>query len=81
MWDWGGWQPYADYGARYDIGLIEIHPGLIRKLDVHRRREPSIGFIGSVLWKPETCRLPPRTELFWQDAWDTVWGALRGKKL
>lgn len=78
MWDWWGWQPYADYGARYDLGLLEVHPTLLERFHRHRHREPTIGWVGSVLHRPDMCRLPDRIELFWQDPWVRIGMALGG---
>jgi hypothetical protein len=71
MWDCA-WQPPADYGTKYDFGLFEVHPTMMRTFSQFRRREPTQGWIGSVLHQPQRCRLPDRTQLVDQERWSRL---------
>lgn len=50
MWDWQWMGP--DYGTRYDYGIIEVHPGTMRRFWEHNERTPAKGFVASYLWVP-----------------------------
>lgn len=76
MWDWG-WQDAADYGTRYDYGVIEIGTGLIEKAMKHKRSDPAKGWIASLLHgKPS--RLPPNSEIVDQKRWNDIGRRLGG---
>lgn len=63
------WQNEADYGTKYDYGLIEASPGLITAAMQHKRRDPAEGFIASKLFRFDRIQLPPRSELADQAPW------------
>lgn len=71
MWD-HAWQDPADYGDRYDYGLFEVHPSMMPTFHENNVRQPSIGWVGSVLSRPDRCRLPDRTELINQADWNAL---------
>lgn len=77
MWD-HAWQDPTDYGSRYDYGLFEVHPAMMAAFHGNNRREPSIGWVGSVLGRPDKCRLPDRTELIDQAPWNEIGRGLGG---
>lgn len=47
LWNWQ-WQDPADYGSRYDWGLLEIH-SCIGEWKQHNQRQPSQGWVASLL--------------------------------
>lgn len=75
MWDCA-WQAPADYGSKYDFGLLEAHPQMVQTFQKNNRRRPALGWVASVLHQPERCALPPNTELVDQTPWNEL-----GKKL
>ena len=48
MWNWD-WQEPADYGTRYDYGLIESHRKVLRQLRECNKRKPSVAWLCSIL--------------------------------
>lgn len=48
MWNWH-WQDSADYGTRYDWGLIEVHKSIVAQWREHNQREPAKGWLASLL--------------------------------
>jgi hypothetical protein len=48
MWNWD-WQDPADYGERYDVGIIETHPKIIKQWREHNRRMPAEAWVASIL--------------------------------
>lgn len=77
MWDWA-WQDARDCGSKYDLGLFEVHPQMMPTFYRHNRCEPTKGWIGSVLFAPEKCVLPPLTELVDQKPWNDLGKRLGG---
>ena len=68
MWDWH-WQEPRDYGKKYDIGILEIAPTLIRTFQLHNKHTPTIGWVGSALHRADICPLPDKTEVIDQSRW------------
>ena len=70
MWDWG-WQDRADYGNKYDFGLLEAHPSYLQSWRIHNKHEPEIGWIASKVTDRSNsgCQLPNKTEVFDQLEW------------
>lgn len=74
MWEWH-WQDVADYGRRYDYGIIETHCGVLRRFWDHNQRLPTKGWIASYLYQVEKrghlarIRIPERTETWDQRLW------------
>lgn len=78
MWDWT-WQDRADYGSRYDYGLIEIAPTLLDQVRRHNKAVPSKGWIGSQLHCGNRRVSPPlRTEIIDQRRWTRIGRAMGG---
>jgi hypothetical protein len=50
MWNWH-WQDPADYGTRYDTGVIEVHKTTIRDWRAHNQHQPESGWIASMLMR------------------------------
>lgn len=50
MWNWH-WQDAADYGTRYDWGLIEVHKSIIEQWREHNQHRPAKGWLGSMLMR------------------------------
>jgi hypothetical protein len=50
MWDWH-WQS-ADYGLRYDYGVVEVHPMILERFRKYNCREPTKGWLASDLRHP-----------------------------
>jgi hypothetical protein len=69
MWDCH-WQPKRDYGTRYDWGFFEAHPQMMKDFWTHKKRDPEVGWVASVLFQPERCKLPENTELYDQAEWN-----------
>lgn len=63
------WQSPADYGARYDYGLFEVHPGLMATFHQYRKRTPACGYVGSLLAATDQKILPHPTEIVDQTRW------------
>lgn len=59
MWNWH-WCDRIDYGTRYDWGLIEIHPCLTQWKE-HNKRNPSEGWVASLLMEDRGYRFPDNT--------------------
>lgn len=69
MWDWH-WQPPADYGTRYDFGLIETPAKFMRSWAEHNQRQPAIGWIASKLFGRFAYNdMPKMTEVVDQREW------------
>ncbi|MES0071918.1 hypothetical protein [Mesorhizobium sp. M0058] len=77
MWDCA-WQASADYGGKYDYGLIEAHPAMMLTFQKNNRRRPARGWIASKLHRPERCGLPPKCELVDQAPWNQIGQKLGG---
>jgi hypothetical protein len=76
MWDWH-WQNPDDYGRKYDVGLFEIAPTLVNTFNQYNQHTPTLGYIGSLLWRASLCKNMPRnTEIVNQEPWNQL-----GKKL
>lgn len=75
MWEWQ-WQKPADHGTRYDFGIIETHKSILDRFDEHNEREPSSGWVASILqlFAGLDDRLPPRTQLVDQRRWTLLEG-------
>lgn len=78
MWDWC-WQARDDYGSRYDYGLFEAHPAMMRTFYENNRADPDKGWVASALFAPERCRLPKNTQLVDQAPWNALGKRLGGK--
>lgn len=76
MWDWS-WMPPADYGTKYDYGLFEIEHAMARRFKLHNQREPSKGWIGSLL-RATRETLPPNTEVVDQVKWTVIGKSMGG---
>lgn len=50
MWNWH-WQAPADYGTRYDVGLLEVHKATMADWRKHNQHEPAQGYIASLLMR------------------------------
>lgn len=48
MWNWD-WQQPADYGTRYDVGLLEVHPKIMKQWREFNRSTPTEGWVASQL--------------------------------
>jgi hypothetical protein len=70
MWNWH-WQAAADYGSRYDVGLIEVHKQTIADWRAHNRHQPSQGWIASLLmrYRGMVGEVPPTAALINQERW------------
>ncbi len=70
MWNWD-WQDPADYGARYDLGIIETHAKVLRQWRECNARMPALGWLASMLLCDlETyCLLPRPCETIDQECW------------
>lgn len=76
MWDCG-WQAPADYGTRYDYGVIEIGGDLVGKALKHKSRDPEKGWVASLLYGRNPS-LPPATEVVDQTPWVKIGKRLGG---
>lgn len=72
MWDWLPWQDAKDYGRKFDIGLFEIDPHFTATFWRHKQADPAMFWIGSVLSRPERCRIPEGTALVHQEPWNDI---------
>lgn len=70
MWEWA-WQTPDDYGTRYDFGIIETHRQILKRFDERNTREPSSGWVASILMLFHGLdeALPTRTQLVDQRRW------------
>jgi hypothetical protein len=64
MWNWH-WQTDADYGTRYDVGLLEVHRITIRDWLDHNKHIPKVGWIASMLsrYREMANELPADTKI------------------
>ncbi len=54
MWNWG-WQASADYGCRFSIGILEVHPKIIKQWRAHGgTAEPDEAWVASILIAPRS---------------------------
>lgn len=65
------WQAPADYGTRYDWGLIETHKKVLRQFRAHNKRHPSKGWIASKLYctRDVLAMMPNGAVVIDQDQW------------
>jgi hypothetical protein len=65
------WQAPADYGTRYDWGLIETHRKVLQQFSTHNRRTPRKGWIASKLYctRDVHAMLPFGTVVIDQEQW------------
>lgn len=68
MWNWH-WQTPADYGTRYDVGLIETHKKIIRQWREHNAATPRLGWIISRLEGGSSLGLPSPHVIVDQQQW------------
>lgn len=70
MWNWH-WQATADYGTRYDWGLIEVHKVCIRDWQKHNQHNPKKGWLGSMLlrYREMASDLPAGVAIIQQEIW------------
>lgn len=70
MWNWH-WQAEADYGRRYDWGLMEVHKATVRDWRAHNQRQPGDGWIASLLMRYRDMEkdLPRSARLVDQQRW------------
>ncbi len=48
MWNWD-WQAPADYGVRFDVGILEVHPKIMRQWREFNRATPAEAWVASML--------------------------------
>jgi len=72
MWDWSNWQGADDYGTRFDYGLLEIHPEMMRDFYRYCKSDPEKGWIGSVIGNAARCKLPKHCTLVDQKPWNAM---------
>lgn len=77
MWDCA-WQDALDYGTKYDVGLLEAHPQMMKTFQQNNRRKPARGWVASILHQPDRCDLPKGTELVDQAPWNALGQKLGG---
>lgn len=70
MWNCD-WQAPADYGRRYDWGLIETHKKVLKQFSTHRKLAPSKGWIASKLYctRDVMAMVPTGAVLIDQEMW------------
>lgn len=76
MWNWQ-WQGEADYGVKYDFGLIENCPSIISQFHKYNVRQPVRGWVVSDLG-PYKRGLPPEAEIINQKPWTDIGTAMGG---
>jgi hypothetical protein len=70
MWNWH-WQDAADYGIRYDFGLIEVHKICIRDWINHNQHQPAVCWLASLLltYRDMAKELPDDIIMLGQEVW------------
>lgn len=70
MWNWD-WQAPADYGTRYDLGIIETHRKVLRQWRECNAPVPALGWLASMLFctLDVVAELPRPCETIEQEGW------------
>lgn len=77
MWNWH-WQHPADFGTKYDYGLIDVARPLIDRFHEHNRFTPAIGWIGSPHPSSRFCRTPSGIEMIDPKPWHEMAKSMGG---
>lgn len=66
------WQDEDDYGVKYDYGVFEIGGGLFKRWRKFNQRQPTTGWLASVVWHTDKGQYPPNTEIVDQIRWNNI---------
>ena len=77
MWNWY-WQDEADYGTKYDYGVLEDPQGILRNFEKFNQHEPTCGYVVSQLNHRIMPNFPPKTILVDQQPWTEIGVQLGG---